>query len=165
MKKERVLLSILFLFGAMYLFGQISSKKHECIDSFRNNISNLEYRISGVDFAKEISCFEWDEVIILAPSFSKKRFKKITNISLPSSIKYDSSMINDGPYWTIIFLHKRDVTSYIKILRKEFDFSKLKQFKNRKEDWFFLNRNESSFSFYGKHPTFFMNKKKKLNSY
>lgn len=162
MKKERVLFSILLL-GAMSLFAQNCYGQPACLVSFQKSINNLEHRISGVDFTEEVSCFEWDEIIVVAPSFSKKRFTKITKISLPYSIKYNSSMIKDSPYWTIVFLNKRNVISYIKISRKEFDFSKLRQFKNRKEDWFFLNRNESSFRFYSKHPTFFINKKRNSN--
>jgi|SRR5699024_4339442 len=123
------------------------AQNHECVKNFSKSFNNIDTG-EVVDF-KEIDCFSWDSLLVIAPAFGRKRVEKYSGVILPHEINYSWISDGEGSNWYILFIHKNKVIDYFKINRGDLDFSLLKRNVIKTgEDFFFVPKMKAAFFTY-----------------
>lgn len=96
-------------------------KNPTCVISLSDTLTNIT-KDRVIDMSK-MDCFEWDKLLIIAPSFSKKMIEERAHVTLPPDIDYGWTNSGEGRGWWIVFLKNNQVASYFFKERTHIDFN------------------------------------------
>ncbi len=98
--KTFTLISFLLFISCSY------NTNNECLDAINHKILKNEGKEISLDFAKELNCFEWNEILFLENHFEPEEIKKSTGINLNGYKLLDLNYIAKSDFYSHILLLK-----------------------------------------------------------
>lgn len=115
-----------------------------CIEELNLKIEKI--KISDSLNLKNLDCFRWDSLMVIAPEFSRTSVEKYSGTSLPTEIKYEMYPATEQVWW-MVFLDKGKYTAHVKVPLRSFSFNDLLGSYYHKWDYFIMPKKDCVFEF------------------